>query len=414
MWTYRRRPLPSRRTTSGHLRVRLEADDAVHDVGARLLQLARPDDVVRLVEARLDLDQDHDLLAALGGGDERGDDRRVARGPVQGLLDREDVGVVRGLGDEPLHRRREGLVRVVDEDVAGADLGEDVDGLVLVRADEAERGHRDVGRRLQVGTVEGHQLPEGGEVQHPRHLEAVHVADADPLEEDLARDLGHRALHLEAHRLAEAPAPDLLLDREQQVVRLVLLDRDVGVAGDPEEVGLQDLHAPEQLVQVRLDHLVQEHELVALDREQARQDRRDLDPREAALAALGVPQADGDRERERADVRERVPGIHRERREHREDLVVEAAPERLVVLRDILVVEDLHALGGELPADRGPDGRVLCDELADARPDGIQLLGGRQAVQRLVLGARPGPGAGGRRRGPGRTRRGWTRRWRGT
>ena len=29
----------------------------------------------------------------------------------------------------------------------------------------------------------------------------------------------------------------------QQVVGLVLLDREVGVAGDPEQVGLDDLHA---------------------------------------------------------------------------------------------------------------------------------------------------------------------------
>ena len=74
------------------LRVRLEPDQAVDDVGAGALELARPDDVRLLVEAGLDLDEDDDLLAALGGPDERLDDRRVARRPVQRLLDREDVG----------------------------------------------------------------------------------------------------------------------------------------------------------------------------------------------------------------------------------------------------------------------------------------------------------------------------------
>ena len=53
----------------------------------------------------------------------------------------------------------------------------------------------------------------------------------------------HRALDLEADRLAEPAAAELLLDRHQQVVRLVLLDREVGVAGHPEEVVLEDLHA---------------------------------------------------------------------------------------------------------------------------------------------------------------------------
>ena len=70
------------------LGVRLEPDQAVDDVGAGALQLARPDDVRLLVEAGLDLDEDDDLLAALGGADERLDDRRVARRPVQRLLDR--------------------------------------------------------------------------------------------------------------------------------------------------------------------------------------------------------------------------------------------------------------------------------------------------------------------------------------
>ena len=53
-----------------HLRVRLEPDEPVDDVGARLLELARPDDVRLLVEAGLDLDENDDLLAALGGADE--------------------------------------------------------------------------------------------------------------------------------------------------------------------------------------------------------------------------------------------------------------------------------------------------------------------------------------------------------
>ena len=113
-----------------------------------------------------------------------------------------------------------------------------------------------------------------------------------------------------------------------------------------------DLHAPEQLVEVGLDHLVEEDEPVPLHRDQPRQAGRDLDAGEAVLAGFRVAQADRDRERQGADVRERVAGVHGERREHREDLVVEAAPEVLVVLGDLVVVEDLDALGGQPGADR--------------------------------------------------------------
>ena len=122
-----------------------------------------------------------------------------------------------------------------------------------------------VRRRLEVRAVEVDELPQGGEVEHPGDLVHVVVEHADALAQDPPGHLRHRPLDLEPDRLAEAAAPDLLLDREQEVVRLVLLDRDVGVAGDAEQVGLEDLHAPEQLVEVRLDDLVEEHEPAGLD-----------------------------------------------------------------------------------------------------------------------------------------------------
>jgi len=82
------------------LAVGLQPDQAVDHMAAGLLQLAGPLDVGLLVEARLDLDQDQHLLAGLGGVDQRVHDRRVAGGPVEGLLDRQHVGVVGGLLQE--------------------------------------------------------------------------------------------------------------------------------------------------------------------------------------------------------------------------------------------------------------------------------------------------------------------------
>ena len=48
-----------------HLAMRLVADDAVYDVRARFLQLARELDVGRFVEASAELDQHRDLFACL-------------------------------------------------------------------------------------------------------------------------------------------------------------------------------------------------------------------------------------------------------------------------------------------------------------------------------------------------------------
>src|SRR6202040_392103 len=49
------------------LRVSLQALDAVRDVNAGTLERPRPLDVLFLVEPRLQLDEDGDLLAILGG-----------------------------------------------------------------------------------------------------------------------------------------------------------------------------------------------------------------------------------------------------------------------------------------------------------------------------------------------------------
>ena len=73
-----------------------------------------------------------------------------------------------------------------------------------------------------------------------------------------ARRVRHRALDLEPDDLAEAALAQLLLDRHQQVGRLFLLDREVGVARDPEEVVLEDLHAREQRVEVGGDDLLEQ------------------------------------------------------------------------------------------------------------------------------------------------------------
>jgi hypothetical protein len=76
------------------LGVGLVADDAIHDVGADLLQLGRPADVGFLVETRHQFDDHGDFLAVLGGADQRFHQHRVGAGAVDGHLDRHHGGSV--------------------------------------------------------------------------------------------------------------------------------------------------------------------------------------------------------------------------------------------------------------------------------------------------------------------------------
>ena len=116
------------------LAVGLEPHQAVDDVAAGPLQHPGPADVGLLVEAGLHLDQHHDLLAGPGRVDQRVHDRGVAAGAVERLLDGQHVRVGGGLLDEALHAGGERVVRVVDQDVAVAQAGEDAARrLALVR-----------------------------------------------------------------------------------------------------------------------------------------------------------------------------------------------------------------------------------------------------------------------------------------
>jgi hypothetical protein len=66
--------------------VGLEARDAVDDVGAHLLERARPMDIRLLVESRPQLDEHGDLLAVLGGDSQRLGDRRRRAHPVERVI----------------------------------------------------------------------------------------------------------------------------------------------------------------------------------------------------------------------------------------------------------------------------------------------------------------------------------------
>ena len=81
--------------------------------------------------------------------------------------------------------------------------------------------------------------------------------------------------HLEADGLAEAAPVQLELDGGQQVLGVVLVHRQVGVAGDPEDVVLGDRHRREEGVEMGGDDL--------LDR--ARSGCRRAGPRTGAGAA---------------------------------------------------------------------------------------------------------------------------------
>ena len=256
------------------------------------------------------------------------------------------------------------------QDVAGSDGGEDISRLILVGRDETRRCDRRPRRRLEIRPVQVRDLPQTREVEHAPDLVAILRGQAKPAQEECPRRLRHGPLHFKPDRLAEAAPTKLFLDRHQEVVRVILFEGQVGVAGHPEEVVLDDLHAGEQRVQVGLDDLVDEHEMGRFHLQEARQDLGHFDPREVGLARLWIAQADRDRKAQGRDVREGMAGVHRERREDREDLVEEPLTKDLVVFGDGRVLDDLDALGGQFAPHRQVDRRLVRHEAEDLGADG--------------------------------------------
>ena len=180
-------------------------------------------------------------------------------------------------------------------------------------------------RVLQLADRQVRDLVEAGQVQRSRHPVDGVLVDRQ-LPDQQAEHVGrHVLLDLEPDGRLEAALGQLALHRLQQVLGHVLVDLELTDPGDAEDVALDDVHAAEELVQVGRDHVLDRHVAVLADVDEARQRRRHLDPGEHGDAGGRVDQGDREVEREPGDERERVRGVHHQRREHR----VDALPEQL-------------------------------------------------------------------------------------
>ena len=244
----------------GEFAVRLEPDQAVDDVNARFLEFACPADVRRFVEACLDLDQGEHGFAGLGRLNERLDDGAVATGAVQGLLDGEYRRVAGRLLEERLHAGGEGFVRVMQQDAMLRDGRENVRGRVRLGRQEIDARRRHVLGVLQHGAVDLDHLVQAAEVQRGRQPVHLLLGDVEFAHEQAERQVVHVVGDLEADRRPEPTLQQLPFEGLDEVLRLVFLDLDILVPGDPELVVLEHVHAGEQLVEVVRDEVFERDE----------------------------------------------------------------------------------------------------------------------------------------------------------
>ena len=283
---------------------------------------------------------------------------------------------------------------MVQQDVALADRGEDV--LCAARFDFGDltvRG-RDERAVLEVRAVERLQFEQYGEVERRGQAVDLFRVDAELVGEQLGEERAGRVGDLQADRLSEAAAQQLLLHRVEQVLGVILFDVDVLVAGDAERARLLDDHAGEQGFEVRDDEVLHRDEPEALlaallvgqvvDGDEAGHVAGDLHAGEVGFAGVRVLHQHREVQRVAGNVGERVRGVDGERREHGEDLLAVVARETFLLggsepvpaeQYDVLVSEGGEQLLGDVV-------RVLVLQAVRLLADGTQLLAGAQAAGR--------------------------------
>ena len=226
-------------------------------------------------------------------------------------------------------------------------------------------------------------------------LDAAHhhvVADAEVLDQDIEHARRHVGLDLQQRDRSAPELAQAAIHTLEQVVGVVVLDREIGIADDAEQVRAVHLRARKELVDVGAYHVFEEDEGVrpvaqALrQRHESRQDVGHLHARE--LDAPAVPHYHREVHAQVRDEREGVPGVERERGQNRADVAREVPVDVLVDLRSPRRrVEQPDLLALEQPSQGGPGGRQRVEHHVRARAHGLELLARGVAVGRHVLDA---------------------------
>ncbi len=338
----------------------------------------------------------------------------VAAGAVERLLDRQHLGIVGGALDE-LHHRAERLVGVVDQDVLVADQVEHVGG---GGKRGGHTGHQ--GLVLQIAEpLEPVQRHEAGEVDRAGHPVDVAVLEVEGRNQHLDKALVRRLGDLQPHRVAPHPLAEVLLDGLEQVLASSSSIVRSLLRVTRKTVWPSTRKPPNSRPQVGRDHVLQQHEPEPVRRRAGQrhhpvEHRGDLDHGEQLLQLAGLLALDQEREVQAlvVQVRERVPGVDRQRGQDRIDLVLKYRSRKA---RSVGLSSSSRT--HSMPLSRSSGDQLLVQQLILVRRRaGAPAARSGRAVRPAPGRRRGSPGARGRRRaapaarrrGPRRTRRGWS------
>ena len=321
----------------------------IDHMGTRPFQPPRLTDVGGFVEPGLEFHQCRDRFAVLRRFAERRHDRRLTRGAVERLLDRDNVRIARGLRQEP-HHHVKGLVGVVQKHVFLLDRSKHVAVEILNPFGHA----RGKDRPQQVRPTVEHQFLEVRRTDHAGQFDHIVVAHAQFAHNRFAQRLRSASRDRQAHDFTPTPPFERHLEFPHEVFGLIL-DLDIAVAQHAEPEMVAQLVAGKQPVEMQQEHVLKEQEpLCTVATGQGHEPRHLRRDRQKGLQS-GAILASFQLQREAVSVvrdkRERVCRINGQRRQHREDLVEEDVLEMGQIIGiQIVARQDRDAFGLHLCA----------------------------------------------------------------
>ncbi len=367
------------------LGVGLVLDEAIDDLHARALKVPRPAQIGLFIKARLQFHQRRDVLACFRRLDQGRDDGRVLRGPVQRLLDGDDVRVPRRLTQE-FHHHVKALIGMVNDQVLGAHRRKDIAPMILDPLWKA----RLIGIELQLGPLIGDHLSQLRHAQQPVHQLHVLFLRMQLLGDKAAQLFGHARLDLQAHQHPAAALLEQRLELAHQILGL-FLDLDIAVANDPEGALADEIEAGEQRIH--------EQDQDRLERDEAFDGPallihplcRDLDEalhpcrhgqkrvHDAPIALALELEHQG--EAQIGNERERVRRIDRQRRDHRQGVREKVIAQPFAFLGgQRVLIDQLHPFSGQQVLQLAPGLLLGVHQVGGGGVDLVELLAGRAAI----------------------------------
>lgn len=224
---------------------------------ARLFHFPSPSDIVGLIEAGFEFDQNRDLFFIAGGGDEGVEEGGVAAGAVESHLNGENLGIGRGLFEE----RDDGLktfVGMMEEDVVLPDGIEGAGGGCERRGDGGGEERIVEVRKAATRFSQGKYL---GEIDGARHAVDILVGKVQ-MAEEIGFDFDGAILgEFKTNGGAPIPFLEFLFDGQEKVVGLFLVNIELAVASDAGGPGTMNLHSGEHFADKVADQFRKKNEI---------------------------------------------------------------------------------------------------------------------------------------------------------